>query len=84
MRTTHEPSLDWASQCSLAVLLFAAVAEVQSRMSTVRHKILVLSGKGGVGKSTFTAHLARGLAAEENRQVSRPLPPPPTPSTVTM
>ncbi|XP_064406498.1 cytosolic Fe-S cluster assembly factor nubp1-like isoform X2 [Halichondria panicea] len=38
-------------------------------MALVKHKILVLSGKGGVGKSTFTAHLAYGLAADENRQV---------------
>ncbi|XP_038063848.1 cytosolic Fe-S cluster assembly factor nubp1-A-like isoform X2 [Patiria miniata] len=39
-------------------------------MSSVKHKILVLSGKGGVGKSTFTAHLARGLARDENTQVA--------------
>ena len=38
-------------------------------MAGVRHKILVLSGKGGVGKSTFTAHLAHGLATNEERQV---------------
>ena len=38
-------------------------------MSSVKHKILVLSGKGGVGKSTFTAHLAHGLAADDNKQV---------------
>ena len=38
-------------------------------MSNVKHKILVLSGKGGVGKSTFTAHLAHGLAADETKQV---------------
>ncbi|MGH0164204.1 UNVERIFIED_CONTAM: hypothetical protein FKN15_054820 [Acipenser sinensis] len=31
-------------------------------MSAVKHKVLVLSGKGGVGKSTFSAHLAHGLA----------------------
>lgn len=42
-------------------------------MANVKHKILVLSGKGGVGKSTFTAHLAHGLAADENRQVCRDL-----------
>ena len=47
-----------------------AVEEVKERMSSVKHKILVLSGKGGVGKSTFTAHLAHGLAADNNRQVS--------------
>ena len=39
-------------------------------MSSVKHKVLVLSGKGGVGKSTFAAHLARGLAGEQNRQAS--------------
>lgn len=37
-------------------------------MAGVKHKILVLSGKGGVGKSTFTAHLAHGLAANQDRQ----------------
>ncbi|EOA13622.1 hypothetical protein CARUB_v10026692mg [Capsella rubella] len=36
-----------------------AIAE---RMSTVKHKILVLSGKGGVGKSTFSAQLSFALA----------------------
>ena len=44
--------------------------EVKERMSSVKHKILVLSGKGGVGKSTFTAHLAHGLAADESKQVT--------------
>ena len=29
----------------------------------MRHKILVLSGKGGVGKSTFATQLAFALAA---------------------
>lgn len=46
-----------------------AVQEVKERMSSVKHKILVLSGKGGVGKSTFTAHLAHGLAADDSKQV---------------
>lgn len=40
-------------------------------MAGVKHKILVLSGKGGVGKSTFTAHLAHGLASDEDRQVNK-------------
>ncbi|PWY96896.1 P-loop containing nucleoside triphosphate hydrolase protein, partial [Testicularia cyperi] len=30
---------------------------IQQRMSRIRHKILIMSGKGGVGKSTFTAQL---------------------------
>lgn len=35
---------------------------VQSRLTEVRHKLMVLSGKGGVGKSTVTALLARAMA----------------------
>ena len=46
-----------------------AIEEVKLKMANVKHKILILSGKGGVGKSTFTAHLAHGLAADENKQV---------------
>ena len=45
------------------------VAEIGSRLTSVKHKILVLSGKGGVGKSTFTAHLAHGLSHDEDTQV---------------
>lgn len=37
-----------------------AIAE---RMATVKHKIAILSGKGGVGKSTFSAQLSFALAA---------------------
>lgn len=33
------------------------------RMSQIRHKLLVMSGKGGVGKSTVAANLAISLAA---------------------
>ncbi|KAL2766461.1 cytosolic Fe-S cluster assembly factor NUBP1 isoform 5, partial [Daubentonia madagascariensis] len=46
-----------------------AIEEIKEKMKTVKHKILVLSGKGGVGKSTFSAHLAHGLAEDENTQV---------------
>ena len=41
-------------------------------MATVKHKILVLSGKGGVGKSTFTAQLGWAFAADEDAQVRVP------------
>lgn len=42
---------------------------LQARLSDIKHKILVLSGKGGVGKSTFTAALSFALAADEDVQV---------------
>ncbi|XP_063270958.1 cytosolic Fe-S cluster assembly factor NUBP1 isoform X2 [Prinia subflava] len=47
----------------------AEAAELRARLRAVRHTVLVLSGKGGVGKSTFSALLAHGLAADENKQV---------------
>ena len=37
-------------------------AEVKKQLIGVKNKILVLSGKGGVGKSTVTAEIARGLS----------------------
>jgi len=45
-----------------------AIAYVQDRMALVKHKILILSGKGGVGKSTFSAQLAFTLA-QQGKQV---------------
>lgn len=54
---------------AIVLWLLTAIEEVGERMSKVKHKILVLSGKGGVGKSTFTAQLAFCLASDENLQV---------------
>jgi Mrp family chromosome partitioning ATPase len=36
--------------------------QIRKRLEQVKHKILVLSGKGGVGKSTVAANLAMSLA----------------------
>jgi len=36
-----------------------AVEIIGQRLANVKHKILVLSGKGGVGKSTFSAQVPR-------------------------
>lgn len=36
---------------------------ITARLSSIRHKILVLSGKGGVGKSTFSSLLAQAFAS---------------------
>ena len=43
---------------------------IADRLKNVKRKILILSGKGGVGKSTLTAMLARALAnSDENINV---------------
>ncbi|RKF63612.1 Cytosolic Fe-S cluster assembly factor nbp35 [Erysiphe neolycopersici] len=38
------------------------IPEITSRLAEINHKILILSGKGGVGKSTFTTLLAHAIA----------------------
>ncbi len=51
-----------------------ALAFVRERMTQVNHKILVLSGKGGVGKSTFAAQLGWAFASDPDMQVPCPFP----------
>ena len=41
-----------------------ALAKVERTMAKIKHTVLVLSGKGGVGKSTTSAQLAFGLARQ--------------------
>ena len=45
------------------------IPAITARMAEVQHKVLVLSGKGGVGKSTFTSMLGRAFAADEDLEV---------------
>ncbi|RKP08467.1 putative NBP35-nucleotide-binding protein [Thamnocephalis sphaerospora] len=45
------------------------IGVIRDRLTGVRRKILVLSGKGGVGKSTFTGQLAFALAVDPELQV---------------
>ncbi|OTA59193.1 nucleotide-binding protein [Hypoxylon sp. EC38] len=42
---------------------------ISERLSGVKHKILVLSGKGGVGKSTFTTLLAHAFATNDDMTI---------------
>ncbi|PVU97693.1 hypothetical protein BB561_000381 [Smittium simulii] len=45
------------------------LGEISEKLKHVRHKILVLSGKGGVGKSTFAAQLSFILSDDETKNV---------------
>lgn len=45
------------------------VAEIASKLSNVKHIVLVMSGKGGVGKSTVSSLLARCLAKDKSLNI---------------
>ncbi len=42
-------------------------ARLQDQLNRIRHKLLVMSGKGGVGKSCVAAYLSLGLAKSGHR-----------------
>lgn len=55
--------------CYLTFLLITDIELIKEKMASVKHIILVLSGKGGVGKSTFTSMLAQTLAEDSTKNV---------------
>ena len=46
-----------------------SIEDIKRNLSNVKHKILILSGKGGVGKSTVTSMLARAIALNPEKNV---------------
>ena len=42
---------------------------ITARLAGIKHKVLILSGKGGVGKSTFTSLLAHAFASNPENTV---------------
>jgi Mrp family chromosome partitioning ATPase len=57
------PNQDTCSSDSRKVNINEDLNLIQDRMALVKNKILILSGKGGVGKSTFSAQLSFILAS---------------------
>ena len=43
---------------------FTESKQLSDRMGKIKHKIMILSGKGGVGKSTVATNVAVRLAME--------------------
>lgn len=65
MRTYHQ--LTEPDRSGLVDQIGAQRKRVAERLAAVRRIVAVMSGKGGVGKSYVTAHLARGLARAGRR-----------------
>jgi len=62
--TSEKTSADRVVEKKIVPMIekIAQKKRVREKMARVKHKIMIMSGKGGVGKSTITANLAAALA----------------------
>ena len=64
MRTYKELPSDAGS--NIVGQVAAQVNRLQKRLASVKHTVAIMSGKGGVGKSSLTANLATALTLQGN------------------
>jgi len=63
-KTVTCDSCDQSNSCSQQEKEAHAQERLKSKLSHIKHRIMVMSGKGGVGKSTVSANLAVSLSLE--------------------
>src|SRR5438270_11045177 len=56
--------LQYSDDAKVVQQITEQMRQVQARMAGVRHKLVVMSGKGGVGKSMTTVNLALAFARQ--------------------